>query len=341
MIGNGGPRIGWLPFDDPYLHIDISKTDTYIRMRYKNIADALALQSFGHHEIYRDDQSYDAVVFLKSGLRQIERFEKIASELKKRHIPFLYDLNVNYLEVWGEFIEDYLRPTSAHIAHAFAMFDMADGVVADSGYLGQVAAKYHANVNVVPDNVNLKHHRYTKIHRNSSEDLVVGWCGVSVKSYHLKSIEKVLKKIYDCRKVHYLFISDGQLKYPPDVPYELRIFNYDRFPKDIFECDICISPKVLNNSYEFGHTEFKITTFMAQSVPPVVSPQPSYVEAVRHGQNGYLVYTDEEWETHIKALIDDPALRNRMGLAAANMVRERYASFVVAKRYASALQSIL
>ena len=80
---------------------------------------------------------------------------------------------------------------------------------------------------------------------------------------------------------------------------------------------------------------------MAQSVPPVVSPQPSYVEAVRHGQNGYLVYTDEEWETHIKALIDDPALRNRMGLAAANMVRERYASFVVAKRYASALQSIL
>jgi glycosyltransferase involved in cell wall biosynthesis len=37
---------------------------------------------------------------------------------------------------------------------------------------------------------------------------------------------------------------------------------------------------------------------------------------IRHGENGFLVRYEHEWGRYLKQLTDDPALRQRIGMAA-------------------------
>ena len=105
-------------------------------------------------------------------------------------------------------------------------------------------------------------------------------------------------------------------------------------------CHIIISPKNLINGYEMGHTEYKITLGMAAGLPAVASPQQSYLEAVGHKGGGLIADSHEAWSDALGQLCGDHRLREQMGEAAAETVRERYSTPVVARRYLEALESL-
>jgi glycosyltransferase involved in cell wall biosynthesis len=47
-------------------------------------------------------------------------------------------------------------------------------------------------------------------------------------------------------------------------------------------------------------------------------------EIVRHGENGFLCRTPEDWENSILEMIETPARRQRMGQAARHTVEKHY-----------------
>lgn len=339
-MSSGRYKVGWLLFDDPRRHADVSSVDTYIRMRYLGIARELHAAGVCQCEPYTEGVLYDAIVVTKLGLREFDHAEAVVRTHKEHGKAVLFDLNVNYLEDWGEHTEAYLKPKPRHLEHAHFMCKVADVVVADSAYLATVASRYSRNVHVVTDNIAPEMFRDLKRH-GSADPLTIGWCGVSVKSYHLSIVDEVLSELSARYPIRLLLISNEPPRFVPGVEYEYRPYHYDRFPADILECDLGISPKVLNNAYELGHTEFKVTTFMAQGVPVVASPQPSYLQAVRHGESGFIASTGNEWRSYLEQCLADASLRNRLGLRAREDVLKRYATEVVARRYAAAIRSAL
>jgi glycosyltransferase involved in cell wall biosynthesis len=94
-----------------------------------------------------------------------------------------------------------------------------------------------------------------------------------------------------------------------------------------------------DTEWERGKCGYKLIQYMAAARPVIASPVGVNREIVEHGVNGFLASTTEDWRAALNRLRDDPALRQRMGLAARERVAARYALDVVAPRLAPLLRS--
>ena len=71
----------------------------------------------------------------------------------------VFDANVNYYEIWGDYDVPGTRPTAEQQRAAVWMTTQADWVVADSTYLASIVRKLTPRVSMIPDNVNLQDKR--------------------------------------------------------------------------------------------------------------------------------------------------------------------------------------
>ena len=79
---------------------------------------------------------------------------------------------------------------------------------------------------------------------------------------------------------------------------------------------------------------------MACGKAVVASPVGANKAIVRHGENGFLAETNEDWLRSLANLRDDPVLRARFGQAARLTVEENYCLSVTAPRLLRLLQSV-
>jgi glycosyltransferase involved in cell wall biosynthesis len=66
----------------------------------------------------------------------------------------------------------------------------------------------------------------------------------------------------------------------------------------------------------------KATECAALGIPVVASAVRPYEDFVHHGVTGLLVHRDHEWGRHLRALVNDPAMRAEMGAAAREHARQ-------------------
>jgi glycosyltransferase involved in cell wall biosynthesis len=305
-------------------------------MRYYNVARWINRQADDiRNELYRPNRRYDVVVFLKA-LKPWLMDE--AERVRARGSKLIYDANVNYWDVWGEYDESSPRPTDEQQRVVMWFAEYVDAMVASSTVLREAGRRLNDNVVWVPDNVDLQQYRGGKVHQ-AGGPLRLIWSGVAHKSAHLALIREALAKLRD---VHLLLISDRR---PPVMdelaevaPCEYRQYRAARFPRTLLAGDVVISPKRLLNAYDVGHTAYKITPGMAQGLPAIASPQRSYTEALADG-GGIICETTEEWIEAISRL-RDPTLRAEMGAKARRTVEWRYSTAVVAARYARVLRAV-
>jgi glycosyltransferase involved in cell wall biosynthesis len=305
-----------------------------LAMRTANIARWLDTNGDGMvNEPYREGRRYDVVIFVKA---MSEAHRAQAERARERGAAVVFDANVNYYELHGDYDVPGTKPTEEQQADALAMTVLADHVIADSTYLLDVVRRHGAQATWIPDNVDT-----TLFHgptRQSPRPLTLVWSGMAQKARHLLVIRDVLAELADARLV---VVSEHE----PDVLLELRSaidcryvqFSLDTYAGLLRECDVIVSPKRLVNAYELAHTEWKITLGMAVGLPAVASPQQSYVEAIGHLGGGIVAATTDEWRDAFERL-RDPQVRAELGGRAARTVAERYATPVVARQYLELLE---
>jgi glycosyltransferase involved in cell wall biosynthesis len=76
---------------------------------------------------------------------------------------------------------------------------------------------------------------------------------------------------------------------------------------------------------------------MGMGVPVVCSAVGATLEFVRHGENGFLASTPEDWEECLGLLIADASLRERVGLAGRRTIEQRFSM----RQSASSLAQVL
>jgi glycosyltransferase involved in cell wall biosynthesis len=307
-----------------------------VAMRTANIARWLDANEDGiANEPYRRDRRYDAVVFVKA-MSCAHRAE--AERVRERGAVIVFDANVNYYEIRGEYDIAGTKPTEQQRLDALAMTMLADHVVADSSYLLETVRRHNSNATWIPDNVDTA--LFHGPPRDSAGPLTLVWSGMSHKARHLLVIRDVLAELTGARLV---VVSERE----PDVLPELRSaiecryveFSLRGYARLLCECDVIVSPKRLVNAYELAHTEWKITLGMAVGLPAVASPQQSYVEAIEHLGGGIVADTPAEWREALER-VRDPDVRDDLGRRAAGTVDERYATPVVARQYLELLRSL-
>ena len=304
-------------------------------MRVANVGRWLNRNERGlRNELYRPGRRYDVVVFVKA-MGSTTRDE--AERIKEAGGRVVFDANVNYYEVWGEYDLPNTQPSDEQQRDAVEMTRLADWVVADSSYLLGVVRKHTDRASWIPDNVDTRLFRPPRRRRGDGFRAV--WSGVAAKARPLLDIRDALAS----NGAELVVVSNEEPaeleELRREVPVRFEEFSLRRYAEVVRECDVIVSPKRLVNGYELGHTEWKITLGMAAGLPAVASPQQSYVEAIGHRGGGIVADGPDAWRSALERL-REPELRGRLGREARETVIERYSTPVVARQYAELLASL-
>jgi glycosyltransferase involved in cell wall biosynthesis len=207
-------------------------------------------------------------------------------------------------------------------------------VVCGNTYLADFYRQHSAKVQVIPTVVDVGHYlRVAPIHAKTTR---IGWIGTPLNRHHLESLLPALSAL--ALERHFELVVVG-LNEPLnwDLP-SIRYLKWNLAEEfDFFaHFDIGIMP-LLDSSFARGKCAFKLVQYMAAGLPVIASPVGANCEVIRQSWNGYLADTQDDWHTTLRTLIDDLALRRRMGMQGRRLVREYYSVDAGWPRYAAVL----
>ena len=304
------------------------------------------------YQLYRPGQRYDAVVFLKSMSAECQ---ELARTLRQRRVRVIFDVNVDYFTpAEGTFYYRGMAPTPEQTANARRMAELSDALIADSSHLAKICAQHHACAKWIPDNVDLRlAPPYSAWKPGAKLDLL--WSGEAVKLFELLRIETVLRNYSD--RIRLVLVTneltaldrwfepwkDRFQQLLADLEHEFIPFrSVGELMKIYAAGGVFISPRFLDNTYNWGHTEWKITLPMACGRMVLGSPLPSYQDvAARSGGAGLRLCADDDaWNAALDQIlggrIDFAAEEN----AARQVVENFYSTPVVAQAHREFLEDV-
>lgn len=318
-------------------------------MRHVNARPAFGIR----HERHVPRRRYDVVIFLKTmGGNSMETL----AEARRRGARILFDVNVNYFERDGAEYYEGMLPTARQQADTIEMARAVDGVIADSSFLESVSRRYSGRVKWIPDNVELAQIPPYRPSRIGVKPLQLLWSGEAVKLFEFLSIEDVLRRYAPWIELVFVTNTLAALDrwHPPYrerfqsllryVPHRIVPFRSIAELFDVYaQGGVLISPRFLDNSYNLGHTEWKITLGMACGRMAMCSPLPSYLDvAERSGGRGIRVCeTPEDWERALDALLSGGIVVEEEEGAARNVVEAHYSTRAVARMHSLFLKEVV
>lgn len=202
-----------------------------------------------------------------------------------------------------------------------AICRLSDHIVVGNTFLADYARRHNPSVTVIPSSVDTE--RFRPVDRAStSHHVVIGWTGSSTSQTYLEQFAPVLRQLVVRRQVEIRVHSDR----PPvldGVPVSWRPWSPDTEAEEIAQFDIGIMP-MPDELWAYGKCAMKALLYMACGVPTIAQAIGANCEVIQHGENGFLASTPEAWLAYLEALIDNPALRKKLGASGRRTVEQRY-----------------
>lgn len=212
------------------------------------------------------------------------------------------------------------------------LMSSADTVLAGNHWIESEVARRGGNAAYFPTVVDTK--RFVPA-THPPAGFTAGWMGSPSTSESLKSIGEVLNELgagellvagADPKKVHWPQAREVPWSYGTEVQL-IQQFSVGLMP-------------LPEDEWTRGKCALKALLCMASGVPCIATPHGAVLDIIRHGENGWLADSAEEWRAGLKAL-RDPALRSRLGAAARATVEERFSLRLAAPRMADILEALL
>lgn len=135
------------------------------------------------------------------------------------------------------------------------------------------------------------------------------------------SIEPAIARVLDARPEVELWL--GGLVVPTAVmdPFKDRIVTlplvpWQKLPSYLRDVDVCLAPLTGGSIFNEAKSAIKWLEAALVETPTVASPTQPFREVIRNGETGFLASAVDEWTEQILALLDDDALRAKIGSAA-------------------------
>jgi len=258
----------------------------------------------------------------------------LVKRLRERNVKTVLDLCVNYFDETGIFPGGY-GVSSIQVEEVKKIASFVDSIICGSEYIKKKAELFNSNTIYLPESIDLRYFKFVK----KKADFIrktphAIWSGQPSKARELIDIYPKLAE----RKIPLTIISNEK----PDIPgsYNYIPWSYYKFPKNIVKGDFCISPRRIDNTYDMGHSHFKIGVFMAQGVPALAAPLPSYKEVIGKTGGGRICKSGLEWEKALDEVMDNRKILWEWSKAAYDGMKE-YSTESVAKKYVKYFQELL
>ena len=284
--------------------------------------------------LLRKIDEYDAVfIYREAALFGPALLEKIAARRK----PVIYQLD-------DPLFMPYKSPSNGYLSYLKffgkikEIIRISKVVIVNSSHIRDYALQFNTNIWQVPSVVDTNQFVYKPFPANPQK-VCIGWSGSPTTLKNIKMVEKPLRQMSDknnCR-IHFIGGTDFNLE---GVNYTAQKWDGETEVEDLRQIQIGLVPLPENtwNGYKFI---MKTAQYMALGIVPVGTPIASNPEVIRHGENGFLAASDDEWVEYMTLLANDSALRNKMSKQAAKDAQANYSLEANTPKIIEAFQAVL
>jgi len=229
--------------------------------------------------------------------------------------------------------------TKINIANAHA-------VIAGNNYLANYASQFNKNVIIIPTTIDTDFHQPKSELRSSpfaqpTKKIIIGWSGSISTIKHFEMAIPAIKQIQNKypNKIEIHVIGQGSYSHS-EINVVGKKWAAETEVDDINSFDIGIMP-LPDDEWVKGKCGLKGLSYMACGVATVMSPVGVNKEIIKHGVNGLLASTTQEWVECLSQLIENPNLRQQLGEAGRHTVVKTYSLNANKNHYLEVLNSVI
>jgi len=264
----------------------------------------------------------------------------LASKLKG--IPIIFDMDDwearedtgSYLGLFPKSKAEYLTRLTARNSKF---------CIAASKYLRQYLLKFNRSVVYIPTGVDTEKFRPAKY--NSGRNFTFSWHGSVNRREILDYIEFLMKCFTSLRQkydsIKFVIIGDGifgrelrsLVKKHKDSGIDyLGWREADQVPEYLKNVNVGLVPLLHESKFNLSKCPVKLLEYMALGKPVIASPVGEARHIITNGYNGFLAADQDQFIADMQELIKDPTRAKRIGINAANSVKESYSLEVLGER---------
>ncbi len=214
----------------------------------------------------------------------------------------------------------------------------ANHIITCTPYLDNFVRPHNKNTTDISSTIQTDKYQIVNSYSNS-EKLILGWSGSHSTAKYLFLIKDVLIELHKTHPFKLLVMGTNNLEIAGlDITCvnwseEVEISTIQRF-------DIGLYP-LPDELWVHGKSGLKALQYMACGIPTVATKVGDAIQRViTDKEDGFLVYSQEEWLTALKNLIENPELRNSMGQKARQKVVKYYSIDANKNKYLEILNSV-
>ena len=280
---------------------------------------------------------YDVVVFQKTYSRWHVKLLQLAKCLGKKTVLDLDDAPSR-------------TKNATTLGNVERMMNLASLVSVGSQNLFDYASEHQDRVALIPSSIKLSNYEL-KRHADGSGPACLGWIG-NGRHYQQDLVEILVPVLHDLTQRHSLRLKivgacgerelyDAFSKVRGlelDFIDQLDWSDAGAIAHATSDFDIGLYP-LLKNDFNDFKCGFKALEYMASGIPVVSSNVAINASIVQHGQSGFMVEGNEQWQDAIERLVESPGLRKAMGQAGREIVKQRFDVKDAANLLANLVQS--
>lgn len=202
------------------------------------------------------------------------------------------------------------------------LITLSDVVIAGNNYLSEYAKRYNSRVVLIPTSIDTSE-LPPRPNTGQLGRCVVGWIGSHTTEKYIHSLHPVFETLsQECSFAVKIVGANQKLSLNGTETIHLP-WQMNSEMKEFGSCDIGVYP-LWDDEWAKGKCGFKAIQFMAMGVPVVASAVGVNKEIIQDGVNGFLAASHQEWCGKLLSLIQDPALRRKIGMAGRETVEAEY-----------------
>lgn len=214
---------------------------------------------------------------------------------------------------------------------------MSSSVLVNSTKIREYAEQYNRNIWQVPSVVDTETFRFDPADQDR-RPVTAGWSGSPTTLRNVKMIEAPLQKLGANGRCALHFIGADDFNFT-NVQYTASRWKAETEIDDLRKIQIGFVPLPSDNPWNPYKFIMKTAQYMALGIVPVGTPMASNTEVIRHGENGFLAASDNDWFDYVSLLASDHDLRKRMSVEAAQDAKVKYSLQANAEKIISAFKS--
>lgn len=168
---------------------------------------------------------------------------------------------------------------------------------------------------VIPDAIETDFDLCKDYSINNNEKITLVWVGAEGHWQTLENLKNILSENTAFKNFNLKTISNH-----PDADIE---WNLSSVWREIIACDIGVIPVDLTRIESSVKSNNRATMFKALGLPVICSPLPAYISLIRHGYNGFIANSTEDWLDALTAL-SQFSIRKKIGLTGRDEVFRKF-----------------